>query len=94
MKYLILLPLILTGCLSPAAKQLPLVIRELAKDTNAVSLRITSPAFGTPSERGGFASIGVKFQRSQPSLLERVDDEVSQQRDRPRNSEELLSVRD
>lgn len=48
MKKLILLtPLLLTGCVSPIGKQLPLVIRELAKDTNSISLRITSPTFGT-----------------------------------------------
>jgi len=57
MKYVLkLLPLLLlTGCLSPSAKQLPAIIRELAKDTNAITLRITAPAFGT-----------LEFERNMP----------------------------
>jgi len=44
-----------TGCMFRTARQLPAIIEALAKDTNTVYLRVTSPTFGT-----------LEFQRNMP----------------------------
>lgn len=54
-RLLLILPIALCGCMTPSVKNLAPVIRELARDTNSISLRITSPAFGT-----------LEFERNMP----------------------------